>query len=120
MNAFAKASVFGVCVALVCVSLASAGSPGTERVRLVDATPVTLQGLNFHPLERITISLSLGSTNAARALRAGSEGRFLTVFPKLRYDRCHGALSIKAVGNQGSRANWRLVPLDCPDSRADS
>ena len=119
MNAFAKASL-PILAALTCVSLAAAGGPETERVRLLYATPVTLRGVNFQPLERVSISLSLGTTDVRRAVRAGLEGRFLTVFPKLRYDRCHGALELTAVGSRGSRTAWKLAPLDCPDSGAES
>ena len=120
MNAFAKASVFAAIAALGGVSLAQAGEPSTERVRLVDDAPVTLRGVNFRPLERVRLSVSLGETDVGRVVRAGPAGRFLTVFPKLRYDRCHGALAVKAVGTGGSRTAWKIVPLDCPNDGADS
>jgi hypothetical protein len=120
MNGFLKRSVLAAFAALVLVPLAAADGSGVEKVRLVDPTPVTLRGLNFRPLERVTISLSLGATDARRVIRAGEAGQFLTVFPKLRYDRCHGALAVKAVGSYGSRVSWKVAPLDCPDSDAGS
>jgi hypothetical protein len=119
MKAFANASVLAVLAGLTCVSVAI-GQPRAERVRLVDMTPVTLRGVNFHPLERVSISLSLGTTDFRRVVRAGPEGQFVTVFPKLRYDRCHGALALAAVGSRGSRTTWKVVPLECPDSGANA
>jgi hypothetical protein len=120
MNVFAKTGVLVSLAALVSIPLATADVSGVERVRLVDPTPVTLRGVNFQPLERVTISLSLGATDARRVTRAGPAGQFVTVFPNLRYDRCHGTLGVKAVGSLGSRAAWKIVPLDCPDSGGDS
>jgi hypothetical protein len=120
MHRLAKAGAVAVLAALVIGSSAAAVVRSSERVRLVDATPVTLQGVNFRPLERVSVSLSLGSSDVHRVLRAGPSGRFVTVFPKLRYDRCNGALEVRAVGSRGSRAGWKIVPLDCPDGGADS
>jgi hypothetical protein len=119
VNAFAKASVLVTFGALVFVPLATGDVSGVERVHLVDPTPITLRGVNFQPLEQVTISLSLGATDLRRVVRAGTAGRFLTVFTKLRYERCHGALAVSAVGSRGSRAAWKIVPLDCPDGSAD-
>jgi hypothetical protein len=120
MSVFEKGSVLVALAALGLVPLATADVSGVERVRLVDPTPITLRGVNFQPLERVTISLSLGATDVLRVVRAGSLGQFVTVFPKLRYDRCNGALGVKAVGSLGSSAAWKVVPLDCPDGGADS
>jgi hypothetical protein len=118
MNAVATASVLVAVAALSCAS-GAAGEPGSERVRLVDPAPLTLRGVNFQPRERVSISLLLGTTDVRRVVRAGTAGQFLTVFPKLRYDRCHGALAVTAVGSRGSGTAWKIVPLECPDS-ADS
>jgi hypothetical protein len=48
-------------------------------------------------------------------LRAGERGRFLVVFRGFGLGRCGGELSVKAVGNRGSRVAWVLHQPACDD-----
>ena len=106
-------------VVLVAVEHAASSVGAQTTVRLADPTPVTLRGVGFVPYESIRLEVRLGEELRTRKLRAGREGGFREVFSTLRYDRCHGALTIRAVGARGSRVSWKIVPLECP-ARDDS
>jgi hypothetical protein len=119
MTAIGRATTLGVMAMLVLTALAEASESRKERVRVMDVAPLTLRGLDFAPREQVSLTVSLGETRVERTLRAGSAGGFVTTFPKLRYDRCHGPLALLATGARGSRVAWKVVPLDCQD-RTDS
>jgi len=99
----------------VSVSCSDAGVVGQTRVRIMDPAPLTLRGVGFERGERVRLTVSLGDRTVVRKLRAGDAGRFTALFSAMRYDRCGGPLSVKAVGSRGSRVSWELVPLECPD-----
>lgn len=104
-------------VLLVATQVAVA-APATVRARvlLTDPSPVTLRGVGFRTLERVRLSVSSGERSAvSKRLRAGERGRFLVVFRELGLSRCGGELSVKAVGNRGSRVAWVLNQPDCGD-----
>ena len=101
---------------------ASASGEGADRarVRVLDFTPLTLKGLGFEPREKIRLTVSLEQRIAVRGLRANVAGSFGTRFDAIRYDRCQGSLAVKAVGSNGTRVSWELMPLDCPAAGSDS
>lgn len=101
-----------VVVALLAVVAPAAAA--TARLRLVDPTPVTLRGANFGAGERVTVRVTLGDDSAKRFVRANAAGRFLVRFPGFVYDRCHGALTVEALGARGTHAGFSVEPLECP------
>jgi len=101
-------------LALVAVESVASSAGLQMTVRLADPTPVTLRGVGFVPYESVRLEVRLGEELRIRKLRAGQGGGFREVFSALRYDRCHGALAIRAVGARGSRVSWKIVPLECP------
>jgi hypothetical protein len=115
----------GVTTALTALALAigvfssDAGVAEQARIRVADPAPLTLRGVGFERYERIRLTVSLGERTVVRRLPAGRAGGFTTVFEAMRYDRCSGSLGVKAVGSGGSRVDWELVPLECPE-RVDS
>ena len=116
----------GIAVALTSLALAvgtSSAEPGVAghtRVRLLDPAPLALKGVGFAPREWVRLTVSLGETTVVRRLRADGAGVFTTLFRTIRYDRCSGPLSVKAVGSRGSRTSWELVPLECPNDDRNS
>jgi hypothetical protein len=91
-------------------------APVHAKVLLTDPSPVTLRGVGFEKLERVQLSVSSGERSAvSKRLRAGERGRFLVVFREFGLGRCGGELSVKAVGNRGSRVAWVLRQPDCDD-----
>lgn len=81
----------------------------------MDPAPLTFRGVGFEQGERVRLTVSLGDRTVVRKLRAGNAGGFTTSFSTMRYGRCGGSLSVKAIGSRGSRVSWELVPLECPD-----
>jgi hypothetical protein len=118
--------VIAIAAALAVLSLSASGSLGIasetrdERVRLIDRSPVTVAGTSFRPSERITLAVTLGEERIVRVLRATPTGTFRSVFPKLTYDRCLGALAVSAQGARGSCASWTVQPLECPARSGDT
>jgi hypothetical protein len=107
-----RAALIIVAIAVVVAVAPAAAAPA--QLRLVDPTPVTLRGASFAPGERIEVHVKLGSKSAKRFVRGDASGRFLVRFAGFVYDRCHGALTVAAVGGRGTRAGFTLQPLDCP------
>ena len=101
-------------LALVAVESVASSAGLQTTVRLADPTPVTLRGVGFVPYESVRLEVRLGEELRIRKLRAGQGGGFREVFSALSYDRCHGALAIRAIGARGSRVSWKIVPLECP------
>jgi hypothetical protein len=108
--------VLTAAVGLVLATQVAVAAPVRARVVLTDPSPVTLRGVGFEKLERVQLSVSSGERSAvSKRLRAGERGRFLVVFRELGLGRCGGELSVKAVGNRGSRVAWVLRQPDCDD-----
>lgn len=103
-----------VATAAALTALASAAA-ATVHLRIVDRTPLTLRGLAFVAGERVAVKVELGDRTTDRLVRADASGRFLVRFPGFVYDRCHGTLTVKAIGSRGTRAGFTLQPLDCPN-----
>ena len=102
-------------VLLVATQVAVA-APVRARVLLTDPSPLTLRGVGFKTLERVQLSVSSGERSAfSKRLRAGERGRFLVVFREFGLGRCGGELSVKAIGNRGSRVAWVLQQPACDD-----
>jgi hypothetical protein len=91
------------------------GALQNAKVRLVDAAPVTLRGVDFAPSEGVKLTVTLGERKTKRSVRTTPAGAFTTTFPSFRYNRCNGSLEVRAVGSKGTRVSWELISLECPD-----
>ncbi len=112
-----------VAVVLLTVAGLLASTPATAasaRLRIVDRSPLVLNGSGFGKLERVTVTVTLGKKTERRILRTTRAGGFVARFPDLTYDRCHGALKVSAVGARGHRTAFSIQPLPCPDSGGDT
>jgi len=97
----------------------SAQSAGGPRVRILDRSPLALRGSGFGAHETVRLSVAVGPRSEFRFVRALGTGIFVSRFPGLVYDRCHGTLKVTAIGLRGHRTGFILQPLPCP-AAADS
>jgi hypothetical protein len=112
-----------VFIATLCVVAAGLGGvawaggarDATPRLRLVDATPLTVRGANFDPAEHVSVTArgSSQQQSARHAVRAGSAGGFLVRFPTIDANDCHG-FAISAIGSDGHRASLARKSGECP------
>jgi len=112
-----------VFIATLCVvaaglgGVAWAGGAGDPKpmLRLVDATPLTVRGVNFDPAEHVSVTArgSSQEQSARHAVRAGSAGGFLVRFPTIDANDCHG-FAISAIGSDGHRASLARKSGECP------
>jgi hypothetical protein len=99
-------------VAALSVSVVSSGA-GTApaKMRIVDLTPVTVQGLRFRAGERVRVVLN-ANRRYVRIARAGRGGSFATRFA-VYADAC-AAFNLRATGASGAVAVvTRKPPPSC-------
>ncbi len=109
----------GRLVALVALSIAvttAAASAQTRPVvQVLKLAPLTVRGTGFQAAERVRVTLVRGGrTQGTRLVRAGANGVFSVRFGLLvAAEPCH-SLSLRAVGSNGSRAQYthRCRPPD--------
>jgi D-serine dehydratase len=108
------ACVVAAAVAGVALAVRTGGSDAKPVLRLVDASPLTVRGLNFDPNERVSVSAhGSRAQRTARSLSAGSAGGFVVRFPDLDANNCSG-FGVTAVGSNGDRASLGRRPGMCP------
>jgi len=75
-------TVFGVCliVASTAVAVALAGSGAS--IRVLSAQPLVVSGAQFKARERLTITATVGTENAARQVTATRQGTFKVTLGK--------------------------------------
>jgi hypothetical protein len=102
-------------LALAVALLGSAAIGGESRkkatLELAGSAPLALRGANFRPSERVRVTLSVEVARTKR-VTASANGAFVVRF-QATYDRCSVAIA-RAVGDKGSRAALKLVPVACP------
>ena len=82
-------------------------------LRLVDdTTPVTLHGTGFQPRERVRIVIVAGSAQSVRRTVATRVGRFVVKLESVDVNACT-ALSIRALGSDGTKATLKRLPGQC-------
>jgi hypothetical protein len=99
-----------------CAVASPADVAAAPRLTILDRNPLALKGTGFGGQERVTLAVTLGPKSDRRILRTTRAGTFLARFPGFVYDRCHGALTVTAVGARGHRTHFTLQPLPCPNS----
>ena len=80
----------------------------------VDLAPFAVGGSGFRPGENVRI-LVRGVAGGSRSVKASSAGRISMRFPGMRLDQCRraGLIVVTAIGDQGSRAQFRRMPPAC-------
>ncbi|MEP6892665.1 MAG: hypothetical protein ABI927_02695 [Gaiellaceae bacterium] len=102
-------------LAVACTSVSTTAAVARSALRLVDSSPITVQGIRFKPHELVRVTFTQGLMKQKRAVRATTGGRFsASAGDDMRLDRCGDLLLVTAVGGRGSRA-WLKRPLpECP------
>lgn len=90
------------------------GSTTTRRAEITVAAirPLVVRGMGFKSRERVTVTARATGWDRKQVV-ASSRGGFTVRFESLDPSACAG-LSISAVGNRGSRADYRRSPGLCP------
>jgi hypothetical protein len=105
-----------VLVATLCASVAlgqALAAMPRATLRLVnDISPTTLHGSGFQPREHVRIVVLAGSARSVRRTVATPLGRFAVKLAPIDVNACAG-LSIRAVGNKGTRATLKRPPGQC-------
>ena len=86
----------------------AAATPKRASLKLASLSPLVVRGSDFARGERIVLTASAPSLHRAQSVVAGRNGSFVARFG-LRIGRCV-ALTIRAVGVQGSRAILQVEP----------
>jgi hypothetical protein len=94
---------------------AAATTPSTPTVRPLSLDPVVVMGRSFQPLERVKVTVATADGQWARRIVATARGSFTVRFPDVTMEvHCGFSGSISAVGSKGSRAAWKVPPMECP------
>src|SRR6266498_1017255 len=91
-----------IAAALVIAAPAAAAS-ARAKLKITDATPMTIRGTAFHRHERVRITVQQPKAISTRRVRATVAGTFVASFPNVKVRRCQ-AWSVTAVGSRGSHA----------------
>lgn len=102
-----------IALAAVLAVTAAAGGAGARTVvpslRLVDQSPLAVHGAGFQARERVRVSFFTAGA-VVRHTTADARGAFTVSSDKAIASRCEG-FRIVAVGNRGSRAEVKHIPL---------
>jgi hypothetical protein len=82
-------------------------SSGRPALRLIDRSPVTVQGRHFRSAERVKVTMYTEKTSVR--VTASRAGAFTASLPVAEIDRCD-RIVIRAVGTAGSTAQLKLLP----------
>jgi len=96
---------------LIGLTTASAAAAGSARIRIVDASPLTVRGSGFVAHERVRVTVD-AETSATRRVLTGSAGGFVARFPAITFGYCT-AFVIRAVGANGETAVVRIAAPEC-------
>jgi hypothetical protein len=90
-------------------ALATAAAPTSPSLRLLAASPLTLQGSGFRAGESVRVRLSVRTLAETRTLRSDQGGRFTFRHSGLlAVDPCRGTIVVSAVGAASGRsAMWK-------------
>jgi hypothetical protein len=105
-------------IVLLCVGTAGAQT-ARARVWLSSMQPLVVRGSGFAGGERVHVVVLAGG-RFERTVTASADGGLAVRFPDATVDRCTG-YSVRAVGNQGSRASLlpKIQPACAPLQPAD-
>jgi hypothetical protein len=97
----------------------SGGTAGKPLLIVVEASPLTVRGLNFDKAERVSVTAhGAADRTATRSLAVSTTGGFIVRFPGVTVDDCLG-FSVLAIGSDGSRASFRRRPGLCAPGPTD-
>ncbi len=105
------------CAALVLVpSLAAAGG-SRARVWIADRSPLAVRGSGFKAREHVVVTAVAGR-RLVRSVSAGPGGAFVVRWSSVSKLGCV-TIAIRAVGNRGSIATYKIAGIECPPGPVD-
>ncbi len=105
----------GLLAVLVLVPSLAAGNGSVTRVARVwvaDRSPFAVRGSGFKAHERVTVTAVAGQ-RLVRTVKAGRGGAFVVRWSGVSKQGCV-LIAIRAVGNRGSVATYKLAGIECP------
>ena len=109
--------IAAVLVLLATIASSTAVAATTRaRVAVTSTAPVTVDGTGFRSRERVTVTL-IATDMHRKVVIAGARGVFTAKFPGTTIGDCEGYF-IRAKGNRGSLAVFRVVPECAPQGPA--
>jgi hypothetical protein len=112
MTALSRGAV-PLVLALVFVS-ATVAAPG--RLRVMPTTQFTVRGTGFQAGERVLVAVEANEEGASKRVTAGAGGGFTVRFPTVEVGACPG-YSVRATGNEGTRALLSVRAPECPQPK---
>jgi hypothetical protein len=110
-----RIALLAAITALLVTAASAIGSVDARRptLRVTDLAPLTVQGVNFKPGERVKLLVNAGAP-LTRSVRAGSRGRFVARLG-VRLDASSCSAVVQAIGAAGSRALVDLARPGCDE-----
>jgi hypothetical protein len=111
----ASAVVAAGAVVLTAFAAGQRGETGSTQAKprlSVDLAPLAVGGTGFQPGETVRI-LVRGVAVPSRSVKASAAGRISMSYPGARMQQCRGLLIVTAIGDRGSRAQFRRMPAAC-------
>lgn len=106
-----------VCAALVLVPSLAAASGSRARVWISDRSPLAVRGSGFKAHEHVVVTAVAGG-RFVRSVNAGPGGGFVARWSSVSKLGCV-TIVVRAVGNRGSIANYKVAGIECPPGPVD-
>jgi hypothetical protein len=87
-------------------------SAGAKPRLSIDLSPLAVGGTGFKPGETVRITVR-GLSVPTRSVKASAAGRISMRFPGARMGDCPRLVIVTAIGDKGSRAQFRRMPPAC-------
>jgi hypothetical protein len=94
----------------VLVVVPAAATATRPRVWLSSESPAVVRGTGFHAAEHVTVTVSGGGASLRRAVVATATGTFVARWQQSVQSGDCGAITVRAVGDAGSRAGLKIIP----------
>lgn len=96
-------------IAALGLAAPAAGARQRPALRPLALQPLELRGTHFRAGESVLVIVLGGAPRSSSRVRAAADGTWTVSFPKL--DATGRSISVRAHGDRGSSALWRLGPL---------
>ena len=106
---------FALAVVVLAVGASAAAGTRQPSLRLVDESPLTVQGARFGSSELVRLTVKEDAVVLAqRRLRSGPRGGFVARFRAVELHRCSGGVTVTARAASGRMAVAKLPQPACP------
>jgi hypothetical protein len=106
-------------VAVLVPALATASGSSRARVWVSDRSPLVVRGTGFKAHEHVVVSATAGR-RFVRSVTAGAGGSFVVSWTSVDAAKSYCVtLAIRAVGNLGSVATFKVPGIECANGPID-